>query len=314
MVEPDQKNRKLRPHRKRLWLKWKPEKKPRHMQQLPGARSLIKLTAITLWRHKALLLGITVVYAVMHLLLVRGFSGLTDPSTIKDTLSQAFDNQISGITASLGVFVYLASSTGSAQASASSGTYQLVLIIIVSLALIWALRQISAHHPANFKRAYYEGMRPLVPYILVLLFVIVQLIPAAVGALIYVAAINRGIAVYWYEYVATFVVVALLVAWTIRMLTASLIATYIVTLPGMTPVKAIKSSYRLVRFRRWDIIIRLIALVFIVIAVAIVVMVPIILLIPVAATAAFYLLTILILTIFHTYLYGLYRELINHAP
>lgn len=314
MADLDQKNRKLRPHRKRLWLKWKPEKKPRHLQKLPTSWSLIKLTAVTIWRNKGLLLGITAIYAVLHLLLVRGFSGLTDPSTIKSTLGQAFDSQISGITASLGVFIFLASTSTSADANASSSTYQLVLIIIVSLALIWALRQISAHHPVTFKRAYYEGMRPLVPYILVLLFVIIQLIPAAVGALIYVAAINKGIAVYWYEYIATFVIVGLLMAWTIRMLTASLIATYIVTLPGMTPVKAVRSSYRLVRFRRWDIIIRMIALVFILIGVAAVIMVPIILLVPVAATIAFYVLTILILTIFHTYLYGLYRELINHAP
>jgi hypothetical protein len=98
---------------------------------------------------------------------------------------------------------------------------------------------------------------------------------------------------------------------TIYWLSSSLFALYIVTLPDMTPIKALRSAKELVTGYRWQVIRKVIALPVILLAAAIVVMLPVIVILTPLAQWVFFLLTSLVLVAINTYMYLLYRELMN---
>jgi hypothetical protein len=154
-------------------------------------------------------------------------------------------------------------------------------------------------------------MYPLVPFMLVLTVVGLQLVPMLIGSTLYVTVINGGIAVYAAEKILwglLFIVLALL---SLYMLASSLFALYIVTLPDMTPMKALRSARELVRYRRWTVLRKMLALPLILLLVAFVIMLPIIILAAPLARWVFFLLTMTALTAAHAYMYTLYRELLR---
>jgi hypothetical protein len=102
----------------------------------------------------------------------------------------------------------------------------------------------------------------------------------------------------------------LLAAWSIYMVSASIFALYIVTLPDMLPRQALRSARELVRYRRWQIIRKVFFLpVFVILAIGVII-VPLILYAPPIVPIVFYILSMLSILFAHTYLYSLYRELL----
>ncbi len=95
------------------------------------------------------------------------------------------------------------------------------------------------------------------------------------------------------------------------MISSSIFALYIVTLPDMTPLKALRSARELVKGRRWAVILRLLSLPVILLIVAAIIMVPIIIVLTPVAQWVFFLLTMFTLVAVHAYMYTLYRELLN---
>ena len=127
---------------------------------------------------------------------MQGISGGTDVSTLKHSLSQVFTGHFGFLASGLSVFTVLVGSAGNGS-SQTAGAYQLFLAIIASLAVIWALRQVLAGASPRIRDAYYRGMYPLIPFILVLLVIGLQLIPLLIGSTLYSLVINNGIAVYF---------------------------------------------------------------------------------------------------------------------
>src|SRR6185369_11168426 len=77
-----------------------------------------------------------------------------------------------------------------------------------------------------------------------------QLVPFAVGGAAYSTVLTAGIAVSAFEKTLWFMLFVLLGLWSFRMVTASIFALYIVTLPDMTPLRAYRSARQLVHGRR----------------------------------------------------------------
>jgi hypothetical protein len=94
------------------------------------------------------------------------------------------------------------------------------------------------------------------------------------------------------------------------MITSSLFALYIVTLPNMQPMKALRTARQLVRHRRMLVMRKLLFLPFIMLIISAVVTVPVILYATPIAEWLFFALTMIALAVFHSYIYVLYRELI----
>lgn len=282
-------------------------KRSRHPVKLPSVWRLTEQAGRTLWKHKKLLVGISLVYAVFNLLFVQGFSNMSDLTTLKTSLHTAFGG--GALSSGLTLFGVLITSSGSS--SGSAGGYQLFLILMVSLAVIWALREVLAGSRVRIRDAYYRGMYPLVPFILVLVVICLQLIPLAIGATLYNLVLTNGIAIYVAEKLLWALLFGGLALLSLYMISSSVFAFYIVTLPDMTPMRALRSARLLVRHRRWTVLRKVLALPVILLTVAAVIMLPIILLVTPISQWVFYVLTIFSVAIVHTYLYGLYRELLR---
>ncbi len=103
---------------------------------------------------------------------------------------------------------------------------------------------------------------------------------------------------------------AALVLWSLRMITSSIFALYIVTLPDMTPLQALRSGRQLVYKRRLVIWRKLIMLPIALVVVAAIIELPLILFITPAAYWVFFIYSTIVIVFFHGYLYTLYRKLL----
>src|SRR5579884_952478 len=188
--------------------------------KLPSVWQLLKNSSRVLWQHKKLFIGLTIVYGLLNLVLVQGLANSTDINNLKGQISQLSHGHLSGLGAGLGIFAVLVSSAGNGT-SQTAGIYQLFLALITSLAVIWALRQVMAGHAIRIRDAYYRGMFPLIPFILVLIIVGLELIPLLVGATLYSTVISGGIAASEVEKILWLILFIVLACITLYLLSTS---------------------------------------------------------------------------------------------
>lgn len=280
------------------------------LKRVPSAWRLTVISARLLWQHKRLFLTLTLIYGLLNLILVRGLASGTNVSELKSELSNVFTGNLGSLASSLSVFVVLVGGSGN-DSSQTAGAYQLFLTLVVSLAVIWALRQVMAERIVRARDTFYQGMYPLIPFILTLIIVGLQLIPLIIGATIYATVIGNGIAVGAVEQALWAVLFLGLAALTLYLLCASLFGLYIVTLPDMTPRRALRSAQDLVKGRRLLVLRKVLFLPLVLLVISAAIMVPIIIVITPVAQWIFFVLSMFSLVAIHTYMYVLYRELLN---
>lgn len=293
-------------------LRRRPRSKVKHKNpvKLPKAWQLTVTTWNTLWRHRRLFVAISIVYGLLDSMLGKNFSFGVDISGIRAAFDKSAGGHPNPIISGLGTFGNLLNPSSSS-GTGGSGSYQLMLLIVASLAIIWALRQVLAGLEIRMRDAYYRGMYPLIPFILVTLVIGLQLIPLSIGATIYTKIAAGGIAITVMEKVLTAVGFGLLAAWTLYMLSASIFALYIVTLPDMTPTKALRSAREIVRYRRWVVLRKILWLPIILLIITAIIMVPTIVVFAPLAQWIYLLLGMLLPLAAHSYMYTLYRELLR---
>ncbi len=264
----------------------------------------------TLGRFWKPLGGIILVYLILNILFASGISSLNSTvASIKADLNNSGIHAHPLLAGTTG-FLVLATSAGTSSSSAGS-ILQVVLIIVESLAIIWALRHLLAGKPVAIKQAYYSATAPLIPFLLVLLILIIQLLPLSVGALAVGSIISSlgTISAAWT--VLLCLILVLLAGWSFYMLSSSIFGLYVVTLPDMKPLAAMRSAKNLVRFRRWLVLRRILFLPIIVLVLMGVMLIPLILYATSFVAPVFFVLGALALLFAHTYLYSLYRELLG---
>jgi hypothetical protein len=241
--------------------------------------------------------------------LVRGFSSPVDIDGLRESFGSIIGEESAGLASGFTAFGLLinASTQGSSEIAQ---VYQSFLLIFASLALIWLYRQQQAGNNVTMKMAFYRGMYPLVPFILVLLVMALQLIPALIGNFLYTTVVTSGLAVGVVEQTMwlLFFITTLLLS--LYMISSSSIALYIVTLPEMTPMIALKQARELVRFRRFSILLRAIAIILVIFVLLFIIVLPIIFIAPTLAEWMFFGITLLAVPLVHGYMFSLYRELL----
>jgi hypothetical protein len=216
------------------------------------------------------------------------------------------------VAAGISLFGVLLSSTSGTSSDAGSA-YQTVLLVVGSLAFIWMLRQKhSAKPPKTLKArdAFYNGMYPLVPFILVALIIALQLLPLAAGSNLLSTVLGSGIAAHGAEKTLWSILFLVLSTASLYMISGSIFALYIVTLPGMMPLKSLRSSRQLVAGKRWTIMRRVLFLPLILMIAAAVLLLPTIMFVTAASEALFFIFLTLSLGVMHAYMYELYRKLL----
>jgi hypothetical protein len=275
---------------------------------VPGAFRLLRNAAALMWRNKRAFVGIAIVYALLSLALVGGFS-VANLKDAKQSFGDVFNGQVGQLATGLSLFVYLLGNN-SANSTPTASVYEVILAIIASLAAIWAIRQMYAGNKVRIRDPFYLGMSPLIPFILVLGVIGIQLLPAAVGAFLYSTVVTNGIAATAIEQAVVMIVFALLCLTSLYMLCSSLFALYIVSLPEVAPMAALRSARQLVLHRRWMVLRKVLFLPLALVVITGLIITPFIILLTPAAPWMFIALSALIVPFVHAYLYGLYRALL----
>lgn len=273
--------------------------------KLSGAFRLLRDSSSFFRQYWKLWGGVVMVYFLLSLVLV---GAGTNINTLKDNLTETMGPNAGQLGIGLVLFTELVGSSGSS--SESGSVYQTLLAIVVSLAVIWALRQLLSGQKVGIREAFYRSMYPLVPAFLVLLVIGLQLVPMMIGSFLYSVMFAGGIAVTFVEQALSAIVIFLLAVLSLYLITSSIFAFYIVTLPDMRPMRALRSARQLVRYRRWTIMRKLLFLPAALLVVGAVITVPIILIWAPLAPWVFMLLAMAGLVFVHIYVYSLYRELL----
>lgn len=275
---------------------------------LPSSFKLASQSLMIIKSYWRPLLGIVVVYLVLNVIFASGLSNL---GAAVDNIKANLNNNAGDhpLATAISGFTSLVGSAGVA-GSASASVLQGMLFVIESLVIIWALRHLLAGKKVTVKDAYYHSSYPLIPFLLVLFVIILQLLPLSFGSALLSAVLtsaftNLSMAI-WISWLFFFI----LAAWSFYMLSASVFAAYIVTLPEMHPREALRSAKTLVRNRRRQVVLKILFLPLFIILSMGVVIIPLILFASFLVLPVFYVLSMLTILFVHTYLYTLYRDLI----
>lgn len=251
--------------------------------------------------------GILIIYFVLSFVLGGGARINEQLAQVEQGVDQTF-SESDGQAKGLKLLGSLLNSGG--PTSKDGAAYSTLLIVIISLATIWALRQRMAGESMRIRDAFYKGMYPLVPVLLVLLVILVQLIPFMIGGFIYSLVFSSVLAVSSLEKLLWLALLSLLTLLSLYLVTSSVFALYISSLPDMAPMKSLRAARKLVRFSRWKIMRRLLFMPFALFAVGTVLLLPWLWLLPAVAPWVYLLLLSSALIASHSYLYHLYRELL----
>lgn len=253
-------------------------------------------------------LSFVILFAVLNLLLVHNFSG--DVVSVKSQLA-SFLGEHSPATG-LGTYALLLA--GNSSAAGAAGAYQYLLLVIGSLAAIWGLRQeMVDRSPARLRLrdSLYRGMTPLIPFVIVLIVLSLELIPVILAGGLYGIVASGGIIRTWVEQLLFLIIFLAGLGLTAWLVMRSVFAMYIVTLPDMTPLRALRDAVQIVKGRQLNLVRKLLFLLLALLLGSMVVLVPVIIVAPVLTQPLFFILSIIALPFVHAYLYSLYRELLG---
>jgi hypothetical protein len=153
-------------------------------------------------------------------------------------------------------------------------------------------------------------MTPLVTFVLTLGMLMVQLLPFALGVTVYGIVMANGIAVGSGQQFLFLLLFLGLAVVSLYMLSSSLFAMYIVTLPDVSPMSALRSARQLVTGRRWIIMRKIIFLPAALLVLSALVMLPVVLVATAIAGWIFIVVNGALLVLAHIYMYNLYRALL----
>ncbi len=272
-----------------------------------GSFKILKKALGTLRNHWKVFVGMAIIYGIFNVILVQSFASLNINDT-KQALEGAFAGDWNKFMSGFSLFTYLVGASGSTNTQ-TAGAYQFSLLLITSLAAIWTLRHVYQGQTVRLRDAYYKGMYPVIPFLLVLAALAIQMVPLAFGSFLYSFAGGAG-ALTGTEMALWIAALFMLLVVSFYMISSTVFALYVVCLPEVAPMTALRSARALVRHRRWTVMRRLLFLPFALFAISAVIMVPIIMFLTPIAVWVFFVLTMMVIPVAHAYMYSLYRELL----
>lgn len=249
--------------------------------KLSRVTDLTKKTANLLWANRKIFGAVAIFYILAVVLIVNVISE-SSYSTIKLTANAS----LSFITGSLGdVFkagvLSISALTGGFISSSSSSTtsqfFSFVILLITWLSVVWMLRNILAKRKFKLRDALYNCCAPLIPTFLVGVVGMLELLPAVLGVVIYMSALETSFISQTVGAIIVPIVSLALVALSVYWIIGIIFSFVVVSLPGMYPIKAIKTGHHLASGRRIALIGRFLWALLLVVATWLVVLIPLIL-------------------------------------
>ncbi|MDB5160326.1 MAG: hypothetical protein JWO99_589 [Candidatus Saccharibacteria bacterium] len=248
--------------------------------QLPGYIAFTRSVNKTLWQHRKTFIWLAVVYAVLTSVLVGigsqdTYSTLV--STLQDTGSQIFQGNLGELGKAGLLFISIGSSGISATPTGAQQIYIVILGLLIWLTTVWLLRNLLAGHKVKMRDGLYSAGAPLVATLLVALVFVLQLLPLGLAVIGYSAANSSGLLNGGVAAMLFWIAAALLAITSLYWVTSTFFALIIVTLPGMYPGKALRTSGDMVASRRIRILLRILWMFVMIIIAAAIVLIPTIL-------------------------------------
>ncbi len=250
----------------------------------------------------------TSVYAVLYFLFIRVLTEV-DIRELNATVTEVFGGgEESILTRIISIGTLFGQSTSF---DAQTGVLFFVITLVCSLAIVWILRSIWTKHQISVREAYYQGMYPLVPIVILVLVMFIQLVPFSIGAFLFQTAFDQGLAASAIEKLGFVTLLMAGIVLSGYWLIGSVMAAYIATVPGKAPFDSLDAAKMMLKGRRFAILRN--AILFLVLT-SVMILLPMLFIIWVWQDAAIVFAALLIVSIlpwFHTYFYGLYRDLLN---
>lgn len=247
--------------------------------KLPGYFTLTNQAWQLMRRHWRIFVGLAAIYAVLGVLL----SGLMSQDTyqqLKDTINEANqEGTLGAVMPTLALFAGVVTNQLGGSTGGVASSQQVVGVLIglyIWLTTIWLVRGVIAGKRPKIRDGLYNAGAPVIALSVLVFIALVQLLPAAIAAIIYGAADTSGMlqqtVVLMLAAGATILIVTLSIYW----LTSTLFAMVIVTLPGMYPLEAARLASDVVLGRRIRILLRLMWLLVVLAVVWAAVLIPVI--------------------------------------
>jgi len=227
--------------------------------ELPGYIAFTHYVNKTVWANKKLLLGLAVIYLVLFTILV-GIGSQENYDSLAAGLEETSESVTGGDFSQVGqaglLFFTIATVGVTETPTEAQQVYIILLGLMVWLTTVWLLRNKLAGHKVKLRDGLYNAGAPIIPMFLIVLVILVQLIPILLTIIGYEAAtasglLNSGVEAMLFWFAAVFMGI-LSVYW----ITSSMFALVLSTLPGMYPMKALRSAGDLVLGRRIRILLR----------------------------------------------------------
>lgn len=293
---------------------------------IPGYVSFTLYVMKTLKEHKSTFLGLVIVSAIATGVL-SGMSSQDTFTTLTETLQETGQSLFEGGTGEIqkaGLLVFTAATGGIAtQPTEAQQIFAALIALLTWLSTVWLLRAFLAGSTPTLRDALYNAGAPIVSSGLVFFLFMLQLVPAAIAIIGYSAAVSTDFISTGVIGMLVAIVCFLLIVLSVYLVTSTFFALVIITLPGMNPWQALRTSGDLVIGRRFRLLLRL---VWLVVSVAItwgIILIPIVLLatwiqttwqqtafIPIVPFALL-LMTSLSSVFVSSYVYLLYRKVVD---
>lgn len=294
--------------------------------KLPGYWSFSSHVAKVLFRNWRLFGSLALVYFVATII-ISGFGAQETYSnlaqTLRDSSGDLFEGNFGGI-GQASLLLLTAVTTGlSPNITEAQSVLGALSLFFGWLATIWLLRNTLAGHKPRMRDGLYNSGSPVLATVVIGFIITVQLLPAAIGLIVYSAAETSGLLETGVSAMLVWASVTLLCILSLYWIASSFLAMVIVTLPGMYPMQAMRAAGDLVVGRRLRMLYRLLWLFLTVILAWLLIMIPIILfddwlkqLVPAVSWFPLVPLTIigmgsLTLIYFSSYVYILYRRVVD---
>jgi len=250
--------------------------------ELPGYIAFTRTVNKTLRQHKRTFILLAVVYALLTSLFVGigsqdTYSTLT--STLKDTGSEIFKGNIGQVGQAALLFVSIGSTGLTAAPTEAQQIYIILLGLLIWLTTVWLLRSLLAGHKVKLRDGLYNAGSPIISTFFVAIVLTVQLIPIGLAVIAYAAANATGLLAGGVAAMLFWFAALLLAVMSLYWVTSTFFALIIVTLPGMYPMKALKTAGDMLVGRRLRILLRILWMLLCISVTGILTMIPTILIV-----------------------------------
>lgn len=289
--------------------------------KLPGYIAFTRKTLQVIHTHRMPLIKLVLVAWVASLLVV-GVAQQSRYADIRDALQAAGEELMGGKVGGAmevgTVFLSVATGTLNSSLSESQQIYFGLLSILTWLTVIWLLRHLLAGNQVNVRDGIYNAGAPLVSIFIIVSVGILQLLPGALGVMVLNLAQQSGLLVSGIEVGAFSIAALLLVVLSLYWVVSTFFAVIIATIPGTYPWVALRNARQLVVGQRRQILFRLLWLLAILLLIFAAVLMPAIAIDSWLKLSSYPFITIIVqfistilLVVASTYIYLLYREIID---